>query len=255
MEFWSGASIAAYAARRNLAIKDALAELLGQGIWPLRFQRNYGILPAAVQIRLLDLPVFIAGCGGLGGQVAAQLCRLGAGRLRLCDCDVFEESNLNRQRFCTEKALGQPKAEVTAQALTDIAAFGSYEPLIESIAPGNAGALFGDSAIVIDCLDSVAGKKMLEQAAGDAGKPFLHGSVLQQEGFAFLASPANGALSRLYGASFTESGAGPVLANVVAGTASLMLALFVNWLVAGAQASRLLHLDFSVPELEAFQLP
>ncbi|MBD5553716.1 MAG: hypothetical protein HDQ44_05195 [Desulfovibrio sp.] len=255
MEFWSGARIAAYAARRNLAIKAALAELLGQGVWPLRFQRNYGIIPAAAQIRLLDLPIFIAGCGGLGGHVAAQLCRLGAGRLRLCDCDVFEESNLNRQCFCSEKTLGQPKAEAAAQALVDIAAFGSYEPLIQSITSGNAGPLFADCAIVIDCLDSVAGKKMLERAAGKAAKPFLHGSVLQHEGFAFLATPANGALSRLYSASFAESGAGPVLANVVAGTASLMLALFVRWLAAGAQGSRLLHIDFSIPELEAFQLP
>ena len=75
-------------------------------------------------VRLLQTRVFVLGCGGLGGHVASLLARLGVGGLRLCDSDIFEESNLNRQYFCTESTLGQPKAVATARGLRDMAGYG-----------------------------------------------------------------------------------------------------------------------------------
>lgn len=253
--FCSGRALQRYAARHGIDIRQAMAELLAHDIWPERFRRQQGLLSPDAQIRLLTLPVFIAGCGGLGGEIAAKLVRLGAGRIRLCDYDIFEESNLNRQRFCVEASLGQEKAKVTAHALQEMASWGDYEPCICKITPDNIAELISDCEIVIDCLDSVAGKKMLEQAAAGAGKAFLHGSVLHQEGFAFLSHPASGALSRLYSVECTASGAGSVFGHVVAGTASLMCSLFVNWLSGRTRISPLLHCDFSAPVLSPYELP
>lgn len=244
-----------YAQRHGLTLKMAMQKLLGAGIWPERFNRNYGLLAARDQIRILDLPVFIAGCGGLGGEIAEMLVRLGAGCLYLCDYDQFEESNLNRQRFCNDASLGIKKADVTASGLQEIAPFGDYHPVMTRLSPDNATDLIAPCEIVIDCLDSVNGKIMLEQAAAKTGKAFLHGSVLEHEGFAFLASPATGSLSGLYGENVPISGAGSVLSHVVTGTASLMCSLFTRWLTGKLHVSKLLHCDFSVPELDAFQLP
>lgn len=241
--------------RHGLDAKAAMAALLSHDIWPERFRRNYGLVSAQTQRSLLDLPIFIAGCGGLGGEVSAMLTRLGAGRLVLCDFDCFEESNLNRQRFCTEQTLGHKKALVAAASLRALASFGDYTPLMCRLTPDNVDEQVANSKIVIDCLDSVAGKIMLEQAAARTGGIFLHGSVLAQEGFAFISDPAQGVLAKLYGQDPQTSGAGSVLVPVVTGTASLMLSLFVNWLNGRAMSAKLLHGDFSVPEVEAFQLP
>ena len=87
----------------GIPFKDAMIILLEQDIWPERFRRNRGVFTSRQMARLLSLRVFIAGCGGLGGHVASLLARMGAGGFRLCDPDIFEESNLNRQYFCTEK--------------------------------------------------------------------------------------------------------------------------------------------------------
>ncbi|MBD5642029.1 MAG: hypothetical protein HDQ91_06385 [Desulfovibrio sp.] len=232
-----------------------MARVLTHGIWPERFRRNYGLLAPLTQIRLLELPIFVAGCGGLGGEMAAKLVRLGAGRLRLCDQDRFEESNLNRQRFCVEAALGQEKALVTASALKAMASWGDYEPRVIRLDPENIDGLIADCEIVIDCLDSVEGKKMLEQAAVRVGKVFLHGAVLHEECLAFLSQPADGALSRMYARESRACGAGSVLGHVVSGAAALMCALFVNWLSGRAASSRLLHCDFSAPGLALYELP
>lgn len=252
--FYSGKIIEAYARDRGLSVKNAMAKLLRHEVWPERFRRHRDLLKAEEQARLLDLPVFIAGCGGLGGEVAALLARLGAGNILLCDRDRFEESNLNRQRFCSEKTLGREKAPVTAEGLKELASFGDYVPLVRVITPDNIKELIAPCEIVIDCLDSVSGKKELENAARESGKAFLHGAVLHHEGFAFLASPAGDRLTRLYGEEFNPGGAGSVLGHVVAGVAALMVSLFTGWL-AGRETSPLLHCDFSVPEFESFRTP
>ena len=121
--FVSGTAIRQLAAGAVLPEREVMVALLQDGIWPERFRRNYGVFSADAMVRLLQTRVFVLGCGGLGGHVASLLARLGVGGLRLCDSDIFEESNLNRQYFCTESTLGQPKAVATARGLRDMAGY------------------------------------------------------------------------------------------------------------------------------------
>ncbi len=51
----------------------------------------------------------LVGAGGLGSAIAVLTVRKGIGRLHICDDDVVEVSNLNRQTFFAED-LYQPKA-------------------------------------------------------------------------------------------------------------------------------------------------
>ena len=90
---------------------------------PERFYRNAGVLNSREMARLLESRVFIAGCSVLGGHVAVLLARLGIGALRLCDPDVFEESHLNRQCFCTEQTLSRPKVLACRDGLLGMASY------------------------------------------------------------------------------------------------------------------------------------
>ncbi len=60
--------------------------------------------------------VFIAGCGGLGSNVAHLLVRSGFLHFTLLDCDFVDESNLNRQFFFPDQT-GMTKTEALAQNL------------------------------------------------------------------------------------------------------------------------------------------
>jgi molybdopterin/thiamine biosynthesis adenylyltransferase len=62
-----------------------------------RYVRNIGALTEAECRRLMDKKVFVAGCGGIGGNVINLLLRIGVGSIAAADGDVFELSNLNRQ--------------------------------------------------------------------------------------------------------------------------------------------------------------
>lgn len=81
--------------------------------------RNIGIITLKEQNLLKHTGTIIFGVGGLGGSIAEQLVRTGFERLIICDNDIFNESNLNRQ-LCTLKDLGKYKVDVIEKLLKNI---------------------------------------------------------------------------------------------------------------------------------------
>lgn len=257
--FVSGTAIRQLAAGAVLPEREVMVALLQDGIWPERFRRNYGVFSADAMVRLLQTRVFVLGCGGLGGHVVSLLARLGVGGMRLCDSDIFEESNLNRQYFCTESTLGQPKAVATARGLRDMAGYLALDVRHVEADEKNLPDMLQDVDVALDCLDDLALKMLLEERSAAAGVPFVHGSVLRAEGFARAARSGRLHLRELYASGLTSEEAGSarhegVIATAPAGVACLMVSLCLRLLLRpDAGDSALFHADFSVPELERFE--
>ena len=70
--------------------------------------------------RLASSTVLILGLGGVGGYVLEGLARAGVGGFILADCDVFSESNLNRQILATRETVGRKKTEVALERVKSI---------------------------------------------------------------------------------------------------------------------------------------
>jgi len=256
------AGVKAVAQAARLPERDAMCALLDAGFWPERFRRSRSVLSAEGLKRLLRSRVLIAGCGGLGGHAAALLARFGVGAFVLCDPDAFEESNLNRQMFCTEGTLGRAKAEAAREGLLGMASFLDVEAHVVAVDGENLPGLLAGCSAVVDGLDSVPKKLMLEEAAARAGLPFVHGSVNREEGFAFIEEAGGRRLAGMWpdakeraeegDRAFLESP--DTVASSAAGVACLMASLLVKALACGeVRDSALLHLDCSVPELARFE--
>ena len=82
----------------------------------MRYLKNQPLISTEKQELLAKKKIVILGLGGLGGYLAHGALRLGIGKLHLIDGDVFHESNLNRQLFCTEKSIGQAKVDIVKEA-------------------------------------------------------------------------------------------------------------------------------------------
>ena len=255
--FVSLAGLRAWAALHNTRLRTAMSSLLEQHIWPERFRRNFGLVAAQNLAQRLQSSVLVLGCGGLGGHVAELLARSGVGCIRLVDNDVFDESNLNRQRFCTENVLGQPKVRVVRDALADIASHVEAEALEMLADSSNLSCLVAGMDVALDCLDNIGAKTALERAAIAAGVPFVHGSVLREEGFCYASSGPQARLEELYPHGQSESeleharreGVG---ALAPASVACLMVKLALRAIQRRTASSALYHLDLSVPEMERF---
>jgi molybdopterin/thiamine biosynthesis adenylyltransferase len=172
---------------------------LRQHIIPDRYLRNMKTLNEADQIRLLESTVCIVGMGGLGGLVTETLARMGVGRFRLIDGDVFEDHNLNRQLFSGVDRIGMPKVEAAVARVKTI------NPGLEVVAtaaymtPENADALVSSSTFVVDCLDNIPSRFTLEAAAKRAGIPMVSAAIAGIAGHVTTIFPEDKGLETIYG--------------------------------------------------------
>ena len=150
-----------------------------------RFQRTQGVLSTALIRQLEDIHILVAGVGGAGGQVAVDLARLGFGYLTLCDFDVYERHNMNRQAGCFESTLGELKIDVMARTCADINPKLQIRRVPEGITESNSaellsGGAFPEPAFVVEVIDlaGVRAKIALHQACRARGITAITGIML-----------------------------------------------------------------------------
>jgi molybdopterin/thiamine biosynthesis adenylyltransferase len=168
-------------------------------ILPDRYLRNLKTLSITDQLGLLESAVGVIGLGGLGGLVSETLARMGIGCLHLIDGDVFESHNLNRQLLSRIDTMGTMKADQAAMRIKSI------NPGIEVISTGtfltaeNADTLLCQCDLVVDCLDNIQSRFILQAAARQAGIPMVSAAIAGLSGHITTVFPEDKGLEVIYG--------------------------------------------------------
>lgn len=118
--------------------------------------------------------VLIAGLGGVGGYVFEALARAGVGTLGLCDFDVVDITNKNRQILALDSTVGKPKALVAEERLKDINP--DCEGMVFNFKIDDATLDELDIAswdYVADCIDDVDAKTLLIRKSGEENVPII----------------------------------------------------------------------------------
>ena len=163
-----------------------------------RYLKNLKTLSLEEQKKLKETKVVVAGCGGLGGYVVEMLARLGIGFITVVDDEVFEETNLNRQIFCDINSLGKKKALVAKERILAVNPEVAVNPILIRIEERNAKELITGHKAVIDALDSIPHKILLEKACEELKIPLIHGAVAGWYGQVTTVFPGDRTLSIVY---------------------------------------------------------
>ncbi|MEG2450888.1 MAG: HesA/MoeB/ThiF family protein [Clostridia bacterium] len=163
-----------------------------------RYTRNIGALTADEQQTLFEKTVLVVGLGGLGGYDVEYLARLGIGEIRICDYDVFDESNLNRQLVSNEALVGKSKVEATAEHIKAINSDVKVVEYAEKFTEKSASDMLYGVDIVLDALDSVSSRFALEAATSKAGIPLVYAALSGYEGQITTIMPEKPLLKSLY---------------------------------------------------------
>lgn len=121
--------------------------------------------------------VFVAGAGGLGSPAAYYLAAAGVGTIRICDSGTVERSNLNRQILHGERDIGKNKALSASASLSLLNPLVRVVPLREEITDHNVERLVGDARIMVDCLDNIRTRLVLNGFAVRRRVPLVHAGV------------------------------------------------------------------------------
>lgn len=129
------------------------------------------------QRKLRQAHVLIAGVGGLGSPVAIYLACAGIGKLTLVDSDAVELSNLNRQILHGEADIGEKKVVSAAQKLEKLNSTVELNSRAMKITAKNFLGLLDGVDLVMDCMDNMATRFILNEGCVKAGIPLIHGGI------------------------------------------------------------------------------
>lgn len=163
-----------------------------------RYSRNISTLSIEENENLKDFKACVVGCGGLGGYVIEQLGRLGVGTITAVDGDVFEESNLNRQLLSHMDNLGCSKAHAAEERMKRVNPLIKVIPVQQRLNMDNGLDIIKGHDVIIDALDNIESRLILEELAEKAGIPLVHGAIAGWFGQVTTVFPGDRTLSRLY---------------------------------------------------------
>lgn len=176
------------------------------------------------QQKLLKSTVFIAGAGGLGSPAAYYLAAAGVGRIIICDNDIIDITNLNRQILHSVSRLGMNKAESAAAQLSDLNPDITITAKKEMIS-SNVTELAEDADLIIDCLDNIETRYALNEYSIKTGTPIVHGGLNGYAGqISFLSPPQTPCIRCIFPVPAQPEGPIPVI-GATAGIIGSMQAL------------------------------
>lgn len=140
--------------------------------YSLYYSRNIGIVNDDEQQILRNSIVFIAGCGGAGGNQAVAIARMGVKEVILMDNGIFDEPDFNRQYAATSNNLGCNKAIATKKMIEEVAPFTKVTAYSEILSEEDLSREIFRSSIVIDAIDvfDFEYKKVFARVARKMGK-------------------------------------------------------------------------------------
>lgn len=132
-----------------------------------------------VREHLSKFTVGIAGAGGLGSNCAVALARSGVGKLIICDFDIVEISNLNRQYYFHDQ-VGILKVHALKENITRMGPGTRISTCSEKLDKNNIAKIFKGCDVIVEALDSADMKELFIETVQTRfpGVPLIAGSGL-----------------------------------------------------------------------------
>ena len=150
----------------------------------LRYSRHI-LLPQVSyegQNKLVNSHALVVGAGGLGSPVALYLAASGVGTITICDFDVVDLTNLQRQIIHTTQSVGINKAVSAQQTIYEINPEVVVNTVQQKSTEDDFAELISKADVVIDCSDNFATRYTLNRLCVKLKKPLVSGAALGFEG-------------------------------------------------------------------------
>jgi molybdopterin/thiamine biosynthesis adenylyltransferase len=144
-----------------------------------RFARTFGIMTEDELERVRATSIGVAGLG-MGGSTFIDLVRMGFERFHVADPDVYERTNINRQRAAKESTVHRRKDDSLLAEARDINPAIAVETFPEGVQPDNVERFLDGLDWVVDVIDVYAMdcKLLLNERAHELGIPVASAASL-----------------------------------------------------------------------------
>ena len=175
--------------------------------------------------------VVIAGTGGLGSPIAIYLTAAGIGTIRVIDHDQVALSNLNRQILHWEEDVGRKKVDSARTKLRNLNSTVEIQAIAETITEENVSDLMDGCDAIIDAMDNLPTRYLLNRCAIEKNIPFFHGAVNGFEGRVMTVIPGETACLRCMYRGLVPQEKFPVMGVAPAVIGSIQATEVIKYLV------------------------
>jgi molybdopterin-synthase adenylyltransferase len=150
----------------------------------LRYSRHILLPEIGIegQEKLLAARVLVIGAGGLGSPVALYLASAGIGHLILCDDEVVDLTNLQRQIVHRNASIGRKKVDSARDTLSAINPQASVETVAERVDEKRLEALAARADVIVDGSDNFATRHAANRVCVRLRKPLVSGAAVRFDG-------------------------------------------------------------------------
>lgn len=148
------------------------------------------------QKKLKNSRALVIGSGGLGSPSLYYLAAAGIGTIGIVDSDVVDLSNLNRQILHFTKDIGVAKVDSAANKLSQFNPHININRYRNRLTESNVDQIVKDYDIVIDCVDNLNTRHVVNAACHRNKIPLVEAGVMEFNGFIMTIIPGHGACYR-----------------------------------------------------------
>ena len=150
----------------------------------LRYSRHILLPEIGIegQQKLLSAHALVIGAGGLGSPATLFLAASGVNTLTLCDGDIVDLTNLQRQILHRTSGIGISKAASAQTALAEINPEVRIIALNERVDEMRLLELAAQADVVLDCSDNFATRYALNRVCVQLKKPLVSGAATRFNG-------------------------------------------------------------------------
>lgn len=134
------------------------------------------------QARIAGGSALVVGVGGLGCAAAAYLASAGVGHLIVCDFDTVDLTNLSRQLLFGPADVGEPKALVAEQKLSQQNPDVRISAIPDRLDDALLAEMVGQVDVVLDGTDNFSTRFRVSDACVSASRCLVSGSAIRLEG-------------------------------------------------------------------------
>ena len=134
------------------------------------------------QARIAGGSALVVGVGGLGCAAAAYLASAGVGHLIVCDFDTVDLTNLSRQLLFGPADVGEPKALVAEQKLSQQNPDVRISAIPDRLDDALLAEMVGQVDVVLDGTDNFSTRFRVSDACVSANRCLVSGSAIRLEG-------------------------------------------------------------------------
>ena len=164
-----------------------------------RYIKNLNALTEEDIIKLNKSHVCVVGCGGLGGYILEFMSRIGIEKITAVDGDVFDESNLNRQLLSNSENLGLYKVTEAQKRINLVNPNVNFIGIKNEITEENINTLLPkDVNCIVDAVDNVKTRFLLEEFAWKNNIPLIHGAIGGWYGQVSTIMPGDKTITKIY---------------------------------------------------------